>query len=87
MTDALLWVDEADIPVLDYHKVNGGKRPSDISPLSLWYDFPATLSAVGNPWMEYGLPIGNGQIGATLLGGVLQDEIILNEKTLYKTIE
>ena len=79
----LMLIDEADIPVLDYHKVSGGKRPSDISPLSLWYDFPATLSAVGNPWMEYGLPIGNGQIGATLLGGVLQDEIILNEKTLY----
>lgn len=79
----LVLINEADIPVLDYHKVNGGERPADISTLSLWYDFPSTLSESGNPWMEYGLPIGNGQIGATLLGGVLQDEIILNEKTLY----
>lgn len=79
----LVLIDEADIPIADYHKVNGGRRPADISPLSLWYDFPSTLSESGNPWMEYGLPIGNGQIGATLLGGVLQDEIVLNEKTLY----
>lgn len=79
----LVFIDEADIPVLDYFKVNGGERPADISRLSLWYDFPSTLSESGNPWMEYGLPIGNGQIGATLLGGVLQDEIVLNEKTLY----
>jgi len=79
----LVLINEADLPDLDYNTVNGGTRPEDISPLSLWYDFPSTLSGSGNPWMEYGLPIGNGQVGATLLGGVLQDEIILNEKTLY----
>lgn len=76
----------ADVPVLlstEYYKVNGGTRPTDISTLSLWYDFPSTHSGVENPWMEYGLPIGNGQIGATLMGGVRQDEIVLNEKTLY----
>ena len=69
--------------VSEYCKVNGGTRPTDISDLSLWYDFPSTISGSANPWMEYGLPIGNGQIGATLLGGVRQDEIVLNEKTLY----
>lgn len=79
----LMFIDEAEIPIPDYFQVNGGERPSYISTLSLWYDFPATLSGSGHPWMEYGLPIGNGQIGATLLGGVLQDEIVLNEKTLY----
>lgn len=79
----LVFINEADMPILDYHQVNGGQRPRDISTLSLWYDFPSTLSESGNPWMEYGLPIGNGQVGATLLGGVLQDEIVLNEKTLY----
>ena len=70
-------------PRVEYYKVNGGTRPSDVSNLCLWYDFPSTTSGSDNPWMEYGLPIGNGQIGATLLGGVRQDEIILNEKTLY----
>ena len=79
----LMLIDEAEIPVADYNTVNGGTRPTDISTHSLWYDFPSTLSESGNPWMEYGLPIGNGQIGATLLGGVLQDEMVLNEKTLY----
>ena len=78
-----IFTPEGELPVLDYYKVNGGDRPTDISPLSLWYDFPSTLSGSSNPWMEYSLPIGNGQIGASLLGGVLQDEMVLNEKTLY----
>ena len=82
-SNKLVFIDEADIPIPDYNTVNGGTRPTDISPLSLWYNFPSTLSGSGNPWMEYGLPIGNGQVGATLLGGVLQDEMVLNEKTLY----
>ena len=82
-SNKLMFIDEAEMPIPDYNTVQGGTRPTDISPLSLWYDFPATLSEVGNPWMEYGLPIGNGQVGATLLGGVLQDEMVLNEKTLY----
>ena len=72
-----------EMQVKEYHKITGGTRPTDISSLSLWYDFPSTTTDSANPWMEYGLPIGNGQIGATLLGGVLRDEIILNEKTLY----
>ena len=34
--------------------------------------------------MEYALPIGNGQFGACLMGGVKQDEIQFNEKTLWE---
>lgn len=79
----LVFADGKDMKILDYKVINGGQRPADISPLSLWYDFPSTLSESSHPWMEYGLPIGNGQIGATLMGGVLHDEMILNEKTLY----
>lgn len=63
--------------------VSSGTRPTDISPLSLWYDVPATKTGVANPWMEYGLPIGNGQIGGVLFGGILKDEIQFNEKTMY----
>ena len=48
----LVLINEADLPDLDYNTVNGGTRPEDISPLSLWYDFPSTLSGSGNPWME-----------------------------------
>lgn len=33
--------------------------------------------------MEYSLPIGNGQFGASLFGGIAKDEIQFNEKTLW----
>ncbi len=51
--------------------------------LTLWYTQPATAAGVSNPWMEYSLPIGNGQLGASLFGGVARDEILINEKTLW----
>ena len=52
-------------------------------PLTLWYDQPATAQTSDNIWMEYSLPIGNGQLGACLFGGVGRDEIQFNEKTLW----
>lgn len=58
-------------------------------PLTLWYDEPATtaqLYAGGqgySNWMEYALPIGDGQFGASLFGGAYKDEIQFNEKTLW----
>ena len=60
-----------------------GTRPSDIHDFSLWYDMPATATGVSDTWMEYALPVGNGQIGATIRGGVLCDNIQFNEKTLW----
>lgn len=50
---------------------------------TLWYNRPATVTGVANPWMEYSLPIGNGRLGACLFGGVRTDEIQFNEKTLW----
>ena len=52
-------------------------------PLTLWYNQPATATGVANIWMEYSLPIGNGQLGASLFGGIKKDEIQFNEKTLW----
>lgn len=52
-------------------------------PMTLWYDQPATSTGVGNIWMEYSLPIGNGQLGGSLFGGIKRDEIQFNEKTLW----
>lgn len=60
-----------------------GSRPTGISTHSLWYDVPATATSSSNKWMEYGLPIGNGRIGAVLNGGVRHEETQFNEKTLY----
>ena len=53
-------------------------------PLTLWYNQPATATTVDNIWMEYSLPIGNGQLGAGLFGGIMKDEIQFNEKTLWE---
>ena len=50
---------------------------------TLWYNQPATLTGVSNTWMEYSLPIGNGQFGASLFGGIQYDRIQFNEKTLW----
>ena len=44
---------------------------------TLWYTEPAEA------WMTSCLPIGNGQFGATIMGGVECDEIQFNDKTLW----
>lgn len=45
-------------------------------PLTLWYDRPARL------WVE-ALPLGNGALGAMVYGGTVQEEIQLNEETVW----
>ena len=65
------------------YKVAGVSSFTPEHDLTLWYDKPATLTQVSNIWMEYSLPIGNGQLGASLFGGVATDEIQFNEKTLW----
>ncbi|MDC1106437.1 glycoside hydrolase family 95 protein [Prolixibacteraceae bacterium] len=44
--------------------------------ISLWYNKPASV-------FEESLLIGNGQIGATIFGGVEKDKIYLNDATLW----
>ncbi len=67
----------------EYH-VQGLRTFSPEHPHTLWYRQPAAYQWAGNAWMEYALPIGNGQLGACLMGGVMQDEIQFNEKTLWR---
>jgi alpha-L-fucosidase 2 len=50
---------------------------------TLWYTLPATAHDGVNQWEEYSLPLGNGQLGASIFGGVKRDEIVFNEKTLW----
>lgn len=45
--------------------------------LSLWYQAPATN------WETQALPIGNGYMGGMVFGGVEQERIQFNEKTLW----
>lgn len=44
---------------------------------SLWYREPATK------WMTHALPVGNGQFGAMVFGGIRRDEVQFNDKTLW----
>lgn len=47
-------------------------------PLTLWYGTPA------KDWVREALPIGNGEMGAMIFGGIAQDRIQFNHKTLWK---
>lgn len=71
-----------DMKYADF-KIEGATSFTPESELTLWYNEPATTTDAGNKWMEYSLPIGNGQLGACLFGGIQVDEIQFNEKTLW----
>jgi len=46
---------------------------------ALWYDAPA-------PDWTWGLPLGNGRLGAMVFGGVTEDRVILNEKSVWEGV-
>ena len=76
MTKLLLWSTALILSAL------GSGQPSVASeapgkPLCLWYDRPA------EKWTE-ALPVGNGQMGAMVFGGVFDERIQFNEDTLWK---
>lgn len=50
---------------------------------TLWYTKPVTAENVENPWMEYALPIGNGEFGAMVYGGVHCDQVQFNDKSVW----
>jgi alpha-L-fucosidase 2 len=54
-----------------------GQAPPPDHGLVLWYRTPATN------WMTSALPIGNGRLGGMVFGGVAQDHIQFNEKTVW----
>lgn len=47
-------------------------------PMTLWYKTPATN------WTTQALPIGNGEMGAMLFGGIAQDRIQFNHKSFWR---
>ena len=74
---------QQDLLMTEFNEIAGISSYSPENKLTLWYDQPATTTGVANTWMEYSLPIGNGQLGASLFGGLYKDEIQFNEKTLW----
>lgn len=74
---------EPDTVVTTEFKISGASSFSVPNAHTLWYKTSAKYKGVDNPWMEYALPIGNGELGAMIYGSVCQDEIQFNEKTLW----
>ncbi len=50
---------------------------------TMWYTTSAEAAGVSNPWQEYALPLGNGELGCMVFGGVRTEELQFNEKTLW----
>lgn len=71
------------IEKVDEYNVTGATGYKPEHRHTLWYTKPVTSEKVDNPWMEYALPIGNGQFGAMVYGGIHQDVLQFNEKSLW----
>ncbi|MDO4306177.1 MAG: glycoside hydrolase family 95 protein [Eubacteriales bacterium] len=52
------------------------------SPLTLWYESASGEGHLG--WEEDALPIGNGDLGCKIFGGIEKERIQFNEKSLWK---
>ena len=79
-------VDHTQFPDEYFYEVSeiGGVASfSPQNPNTLWYRTSAEASGVSNPWMEYALPLGNGELGCMVFGGVHNEELQFNEKTLW----
>ena len=64
-------------------KIAGVSSYSPKNPNTLWYKTSAMATGVSYPWMEYALPLGNGELGCMVFGGVYKEELQFNEKTLW----
>ena len=78
--------DHADLPDEYIHEISNISGVSSFSPKNpntLWYKTSAEATGVEYPWMEYALPLGNGELGCMVFGGVFHEELQFNEKTLW----
>lgn len=89
-TGSKFFINEADVEdypedyVFEISNITGASSFSPKNPNTLWYKTSAVASGVSYPWMEYALPLGNGELGCMVFGGVLNEEIQFNEKTLWR---
>ena len=88
-TGSQFFLDEADhvsIPDEYIHEISditGIASYSPKNPNTLWYTTSSEAAGVSYPWMEYALPLGNGELGCMVFGGVAHEELQFNEKTLW----
>ncbi|MGO5443419.1 glycosyl hydrolase family 95 catalytic domain-containing protein [Faecalimonas sp. LCP19S3_D12] len=72
------------------------KQPEQVLPVSeekamnqelkLWYNSPANINTAessSGEWMQQSLPLGNGNLGNLIFGGIAKERIHFNEKTLW----
>ena len=63
--------------------IQGVDNYSPKNPNTLWYTTSSVAAGASYPWMEYALPLGNGELGCMVFGGVANEELQFNEKTLW----
>ena len=77
------YVSYPDEYVHEISDITGVTAYSPKNPNTLWYTTSAEAAGVSYPWMEYALPLGNGELGCMVFGGVAHEELQFNEKTLW----
>ena len=75
--------DYPDTYFYEVQNITGVSTYAPKNPNTLWYKTSAVATGVSYPWMEYALPLGNGELGCMIFGGVHNEEIQFNEKTLW----
>ncbi|MBR5465937.1 MAG: glycoside hydrolase family 95 protein [Bacteroidaceae bacterium] len=81
--NVVFFVDPAATPAMIEVPITGISSFTPKNPNTLWYKTSAEATKVKYPWMEYALPLGNGELGCMVFGGVFKEEIQFNEKTLW----
>ena len=81
--NVVFFVDPSDAPAMIEAPITGASKFTPKNPNTLWYKTSAEATKVKYPWMEYALPLGNGELGCMVFGGVFKEEIQFNEKTLW----
>ena len=80
ITSFLMSISMMNIPV----NVVESKGASINDQLELWYDEEANINTAetnNGDWMKESLPLGNGDLGNLIFGGVAKERIHFNEKT------
>ena len=77
------YVSYPDEYIHEISDIKGVESYEPKNPNTLWYTTSAEAAGVSYPWMEYALPLGNGELGCMVFGGVAHEELQFNEKTLW----
>lgn len=75
----------SNYPVIDVKAAQESKTTMN-EEMKLWYTTPANIYSAetnGGEWMQQSLPLGNGNLGNLIFGGISKERIHFNEKTLW----